>query len=284
MITLKTPAKVNIGLWIERRRKDGYHDLRSIFFPVSLFDTLVLEKRPDGVEFSCQAPYVPQDMNNLVWKSANLFFTYTGVRSGVKIELCKEIPVGNGLGGGSSDAAATLKGLNRLFETTLSPEELFSLSLELGMDCPFFLDPRPALVTGRGEEMEPLEIPTFDLVIFSPDFNVSTPWAYKHLRRLTKGENPCKLLAKALSERNYQEAGRWVYNSFEEVVYKRYPILEELADWLKVQGAVFSGLSGSGAALFALMPSGFITNGVRLPEKAGGRLFEVRTLESWGVV
>ncbi|MBD3284717.1 4-(cytidine 5'-diphospho)-2-C-methyl-D-erythritol kinase [candidate division WOR-3 bacterium] len=282
MIILKTPAKVNIGLWVERRRKDGYHDLRSLFFPVSLFDTLRIEKIPEGIELACEAPYVPKNDKNLVWKAAYLFFTYTGIRSGVKVELGKEIPVGNGLGGGSSDAAATLLGMDKLFQTSLSADELFSLSLELGMDCPFFLDPRPSLVTGRGEELKPVDIPSFDLAVYSPEFNVPTPWAYRHLRRLTKGGNPCKLLAKALSERSYQEAGRWLYNSFEEVVYKRYPILEDMAAWFLSQGAAFSGLSGSGAALFAFLQRE--SGDIDLPESAHGRLYKVRTLKSWGVV
>ncbi|MBN2378759.1 4-(cytidine 5'-diphospho)-2-C-methyl-D-erythritol kinase [candidate division WOR-3 bacterium] len=281
MITLKTPAKVNIGLWVERRRPDGYHDLRSLFVPIGLFDEMRFEATEKEIEFCCDAPYVPGDSSNLVWKAADLFFTYTGVRSGVKITLLKQIPVGNGLGGGSSDAAATLLGLDRLFDTGLSIEELVSLSLELGMDCPFFLAPRPSLVTGRGDGIDPIDVPRFDLLLYSPEFNVPTPWAYKHLGRLTNGEKQCKLLAKALKERNYEEAARWLYNSFEDVVYKRHPELEIVARWFCKEGAWFSGLSGSGAALFAACPKEFEPE---LPEGTPGRMYRVETLEYWGVV
>lgn len=100
MLTLKTPAKINIGLWVERLRLDGYHDLRSLFFPVSLFDQLSFSVRSSGIELLCDEPHVPRDSTNLVWKAADLFFTYTGVRSGVTIKLEKEIPVGHGLGEG----------------------------------------------------------------------------------------------------------------------------------------------------------------------------------------
>jgi 4-diphosphocytidyl-2-C-methyl-D-erythritol kinase len=174
VLTLRTPAKVNIGLWVERRRSDGYHELRSLFF-------------------------VPSDSKNLVWLAADLYFTYTGVRSGIRVDLKKEIPVGHGLGGGSSDAAATLIGLDRLFNTRLSRDELRSLALELGMDCSFFLDPRPCLVTGRGERIKPLKVPSFDLVIYSPGFGVSTTWAYKQLKRLTNGSKPCRLRSLAMA-------------------------------------------------------------------------------------
>ena len=126
MLTLRTPAKVNIGLWVERRRSDGYHELRSLFFPVSLFDRLSFEVRERGIELSCDIPHVPSDSKNLVWLAADLYFTYTGVRSGIRVDLKKGIPVGHGLGGGSSDAAATLIGLDRLFNTRLSGDELRS--------------------------------------------------------------------------------------------------------------------------------------------------------------
>ncbi len=281
MLTLRTPAKVNIGLWVERRRSDGYHELRSLFFPVSLFDRLSFEVRERGIELSCDIPHVPSDSKNLVWLAADLYFTYTGVRSGVRIELEKEIPVSHGLGGGSSDAAATLIGLDRLFNTRLSGDELRSLALELGMDCSFFLDPRPCLVTGRGERIKPLKVPSFDLVIYSPGFGVSTPWAYKQLKQLTNGSKPCRLLFKALRERRYHEASQWLYNSFEEVVYRCYPELERMVEWFNSKGAWVAGLSGSGSALFAVVGPDVE---FELPAGTRGRLFRVRTLERWGVV
>lgn len=281
MITLRTPAKINVGLWVERLRSDGYHDLRSVFMPVNLFDTLNIDTSPSGIILTCDAPYVPSDSENLVYKTAYLYFTYTGVRSGVKIELTKRIPVGHGLGGGSSDAAAALQGLDRLFETGLSPDEMRSLLLEVGMDCPFFLSPRPSLATGRGAELEALQIPSFDVLIYSPGFGVSTSWAYRHLGRLTNGEKPCKLLIGALAERRYQDVEQWLYNSFEEVVYERYPELQRISRRLKEQGAWFGGISGSGSAVYAALPPEVE---LALEEDSQGRLIRVRTLESWDVV
>lgn len=275
MITLKTPAKVNIGLWVESRRPDGYHNLRSLFFPISIYDTLTFQPIPQGIELLCAEPHAPSDSTNLVWKAADLYFTYTGVRSGVKIIVEKNIPVGHGLGGGSSDASATLLGLDKLFDTGMSMEELESLALELGMDCPFFLKPHSALVTGRGEEFESFVVPSFDLLIYSPGFGVSTSWAYKRLRRLTNGAKHCKLLLRALSRRRYQEAAHWLYNSFEEVVYTRHPELERMAKWLENNGAWFAGLSGSGSALYAAVPPRLE---VLHPQKEVARFIRARTL------
>lgn len=281
MLTLKVPAKVNIGLWVERRRRDGYHELRSLFFPITLFDRLSFELIPHGIELDCDEPHVPSDTKNLVWRAADLYFTYTGVRSGIKIKLKKQIPVGHGLGGGSADAAGTLLGLNKLFDTGLSADEHRALALELGMDCPFFLSPQPSIATGRGENLEPVEVESFDLFIYSPSFGVSSTWAYRHIKRLTKGAKLCRLLLTALSERRFEEAGRWLYNSFEDVVYKRHPELERMIEWFKGQGAWFAGLSGSGSALFAAFPGGV---SVTLPLGESGRLFQVKTLEYWDVV
>lgn len=275
MIILEAPAKINVGLWVEGRRSDGYHALRSLFFPVSLYDTLSFEAIPQGIELCCCEPHVPFDSANLAWKAADLYFTYTGVRSGVKITLKKRIPVGHGLGGGSSDASVTLLGLDKLFHTSLSYVELESLALELGMDCPFFLNPRPSLVTGRGEEIEQIEVPAFDLLIYAPDFGVSTVWAYRHLTRLTNGVKPCKLLLQALVERRYRKAACWLFNSFEEVVYARYPELERMAELLKEKGAWFAGLSGSGSAIYAAVEPDF---NFALPMDIQGRLIRARTL------
>lgn len=281
MLTLKTPAKINIGLWVERLRLDGYHDLRSLFFPVSLFDQLSFSVRSSGIELLCDEPHVPRDSTNLVWKAADLFFTYTGVRSGVTIKLEKEIPVGHGLGGGSSDAAATLLGLDKLFSTRLSTDELRSLALEIGMDCPFFLSPSPSLALGRGDELRPVSVPVLDLYLYLPGFGISTPWAYKNLERLTNGEDACKLLLKALLERQFKEARLWLHNSFEDVVYKKHPELSKIIEWFLKEDAWFAGLSGSGSALFAAVPP---CKYIVLPECYGGRLVRVSTLERWGVV
>lgn len=281
MLTLRTPAKVNIGLWVEKKRPDGYHDLRSLFIPIELFDKLSFTIQTKGIELLCDEPHVPCDSTNLVWKAADLFFTYTGVRSGVIIRLQKEIPVGHGLGGGSSDAAATLVGLNRLFSAKLTIDELFSLALEVGMDCPFFLSPKPSLALGRGEELYGMEIESFDLQLYLPGFGVSTPWAYKNLERLTNGEDACKLLLKALLERRYNELRKWLYNTFEEVVYRRHPELSNIIDWFYKEGAWFAGLSGSGSALYAAFPPDVE---IVLPEGTAGCLLRVKTLEKWGVV
>ncbi len=137
------------------------------------------------------------------------------------------------------------------------------------------------MALGRGDELEPVEVATIDLYLYLPGFGISTPWAYKNLERLTNGEEACKLLLKALLERQYKEAGLWLYNSFEDVVYKKYPELPKIIECFLKEDAWFTGLSGSGSALYAAVPPG---KSIVLPECYEGRLVRVSTLERWGVV
>ena len=172
------PAKINLGLRIVGRREDGYHLLESLFVPIDLADRVAIEPRETGdLEFHLEsdAPGVPVDGSNLAARAARAFLGAAGIEAGLRLVLEKQIPVGAGLGGGSSDAAAVLRGLARIYPDAISPLELRDLALRLGADVPYFLDPKPALVTGIGEEIEPLPgIPAFSLLLVYPGVPLAT--------------------------------------------------------------------------------------------------------------
>src|SRR6201993_4444495 len=152
------PAKINLSLRIVNQRPDGFHEIKTLISPISLHDKIDIEKQNRWIDFSCDEPTLSTGDDNLVVRAAKLFFEKTKIKSGVSIKLKKKIPHGAGLGGGSSDAAATLKALNQLFETKLSRDELVKLGSRIGSDVPFFLFESAALCKGRGEIVEPTKL------------------------------------------------------------------------------------------------------------------------------
>src|SRR4051812_18158543 len=179
---LRAPAKINLSFEIRGRRPDGFHEIETLMVPVSLFDRISLEKITDpapSIQFSCNDNSIPAGDDNLVVRAAKLFRTATGIAAGIEIRLDKVIPHGAGLGGGSSDAASTLMGLNELFGGVLKKEDLTRLAADLGSDVPFFLAQSAAMCRGRGEIVEPVPMAKrLKLLLFKPDFGVPTPWAY----------------------------------------------------------------------------------------------------------
>ena len=172
---IKAPAKLNLRLKITGRRKDGYHELSSIMVPISLFDLLELRVVPHGIALQCEGIAVPPDETNLVYRAAQTFFARAGIQIGVTVKLVKKIPVAAGMGGGSSDAAATLLALSRIWPRALPPSEVHRIALDLGADVPFFLECKPALASGIGEILEPLaEWPSYWYVVVNPGLEVST--------------------------------------------------------------------------------------------------------------
>ena len=179
---LKAPAKINLSFEIKARRPDGFHEIETLMAPLSLADQIHLEtdRTFEGVQFSCDDPSLPDDENNLVVRAARNFQRKTGSRVGLKITLQKNIPHGAGLGGGSSDAATTLLGLNKLLGAELAQSELVKLAAEIGSDVPFFLFGSAAICEGRGEFVKPSPLTRhFTILLLKPDFGVPTPWAYK---------------------------------------------------------------------------------------------------------
>lgn len=263
-LTVSSPAKVNLYLAVAGKRPDGFHDLVSLVAPVKFGDEIKLTIGGDftGVALSCDDPAVPEGTDNIAVRAARAFREATGTSDGVSIALTKRIPMGAGLGGGSSNAAAVLRGLNELYDSPLSQTELSSLAAGLGSDCPLFLAGGPCVIRGRGEIVEPVDeligerlkgLPVF---IFKPDFSINTGWAYNRLAS-TRTVTPAKEWAK-IRLHNWLREGTAVedllFNSFEEVVFKKFVSLPVIMERLTAEPSVTGRLlSGSGSACFVIL-------------------------------
>jgi 4-diphosphocytidyl-2-C-methyl-D-erythritol kinase len=254
MLMHQAPAKVNVGLAIQRKRPDGYHDIATLFLKISLVDTLSFEIIPRQIVVECDHPEVPSDAQNLVYRAAALLQPCVP-GYGVHIHLQKAIPVAAGLGGGSSDAAATLLGLNALWDLRLSSAELRQYGAQLGADVPFFLLPtNAALGVGRGDELEPMSCPwEFFLVLVTPPLAVSTAWIYQHFRfGLTPTLNNTNILKQHLESGDIASLGGVLFNDLETVVLPRFPVVQEVKRALRQPGVVGVSMSGSGPTVYAL--------------------------------
>ena len=258
-----SPCKVNLLLNILGRRADGFHELETVLQPVQVFDRLTFARSGHGIQLSCDAPGLPTDARNLVYRAAALFLEAAGIKEGVSVELQKHIPLAAGLGGGSGNAATTLLGLNELFGGPLAPEQLQRLAASLGSDVPFFLQSQPALATGRGERIEPLEsFPALRgaaFVLIYPGFGIATAWAYQQLARFPQALNGRPGRAQELISRlrgaDLAAAGAGFYNSLEAPALEKYPLLALFQEFLRANGAAATLMSGSGSTTFAVVPS-----------------------------
>jgi 4-diphosphocytidyl-2-C-methyl-D-erythritol kinase len=247
---LLAPAKVNLSFKIKGRRADGFHEIETVMAPISLADRLTIEARPRGeagIEFSCDDPSLPVGEDNLVVRAARLFQEATRISGDISIILEKKIPHGAGLGGGSSDAASTLLGLNEMFATGLAESDLIELGAQLGSDVPFFIVRSPAICRGRGEIVAPTKLSgSFQLLLVKPDFGVPTPWAYGRWKE-----------SREIPGVNYspQEFGGVQFaNDLERPVFEKYVFLGYLKNWLREQPGVGAALlSGSGSTVFAVL-------------------------------
>lgn len=236
-----------MGLHIKSKRPDGYHELETIFYPVDYCD--VLEILPsEELAFSSSGIAIPGD-GNLCLDAYHLLKHDFDIPA-VHIHLHKIIPIGAGLGGGSSDAAFTLKGLNELFDLQLSNKQLRAYAVRIGADCPFFIENKPMLATGIGEVLEPidLDLSAYHIAIVKPDIHVSTAAAYSGIVP-KEPEHSLRDLIQVSIE-------KWqVQNDFEQSVFVQYPAIEELKKSLYQQGAVYAAMSGSGSSVFGLFKS-----------------------------
>ena len=249
------PAKLNIRLKVTGRRADGYHELVSIMVPVGLFDHIELELiRLRRIMLSCQDLSVPNNKENLVYRATSAFFSKAGTPRGISIKLTKNIPVSAGLGGGSSDAAFILKGLNEMWSNPLTPQELADLSVCLGADVPFFLLNRPCIARGIGEILEPIERwPKFWYIIVMPALEVSTAWVYGNLKlKLTKGEY--QYIVTWLRKGRF-EISRILENDLETITGFHFPIIASIKKLLLEEGAEGALMSGSGPSVFGIFKS-----------------------------
>ena len=282
-LTLKAPAKINLFLKILRRRSDGYHEIESLMQKVALFDVLHISRQGVAISLACRGGSVPEDRENIVYRAANAFFAVTRIAPGVQIVLEKNIPVAAGLGGGSSDAAAALLGLNMLFSAGLDMERLLDIGLGLGADVPFFLqDCSGAVANGIGECLQKVEpIEDYWILLVNPGFAVSTKWAYENFP-LTSSSNPYILARGRKMAGDYHMARPGLFeelgNDLEAVTINRYPEIGDIKKELKEAGAVTALMTGSGPTVFGLFSGkekaqrGF----VQFAKKYGDNVFLVR--------
>lgn len=252
---IRAYAKLNIRLKITGRRPDGYHELVSIMVPVSLFDALELAINASReIDLSCQGLPAGKSEENLAYLAAQAFFSFTGIARGLSIKLIKNIPVGAGLGGGSSDAASVLLSLNEMFSNPLTLKELLKIAAGLGADVPFFLYSSPCIATGIGDILEPIkDWPEIWYVIVTPPLHVSTSWVYSNVRlKLTTGEY--EFILNSL-EKEPLDVLSILENDLESVTCSCYPVINELKKLLFDAGAEGALMSGSGPSVFGVFDS-----------------------------
>lgn len=253
--TFEAPAKINIGLHVLFKRKDSYHNIETIFYPVKLQDKLIVKVTSHKESFSqiifkTNLEDLNFNSNNLCLLAAEYFLNDFRIYDGYKISitLIKRIPIGGGLGGGSSDAAAVLLALASAFKLKeKEKKKLPQIALKIGSDVPYFLLNEPAYASSRGEKLTPL--PRFkidyDILIVNPGIHISTPWAYKKLN-VTK-ERPKSLNRIKIYSEKYNDI---LSNDFEKMVFKKYPEIKNIKKMMKDFGAVYTSMSGSGSTIF----------------------------------
>jgi 4-diphosphocytidyl-2-C-methyl-D-erythritol kinase len=252
--TIRAFAKINLGLQILEKRGDGYHNIETVFHRINLYDDItVREYETAGIALSCTDPAVPADSGNLCYTAAKLFFDRIGKAPSIAVHIDKTIPAGAGLGGGSSDAAATLLACNEMYNYPLDGAALSEIAAAIGSDVPYFLHPGSAHARGRGELLEyfTLELPYW-IVLANPSIPISTKWAYESfstdlsLRRID---------LKSLLCENIMTPRAWVNtlrNDFESIVFAAYPEIMRIKETLIRGGADFALMSGSGSSVFGL--------------------------------
>lgn len=252
-IEIKAPAKINIGLNILEKRKDDFHNLSTLFYPiVDLYDVLTFEMS-DKFDFQCNTDTVPNDDSNLVVKAKNLLEKISGKKINVKINLEKNIPSQAGLGGGSSDAAAVLISLNEMFLLGLDYKKLIDLALQLGSDVPFFIKSKPAIGTSRGEVLEFIDLKiTEPILIINPGINISTKEAFQNIVPNNSIIDFHSLVEK--EKLNYDLVRSKVKNDFEKFVFRKYPEIEKIKSQLYQDGVLFALMSGSGSSVYGIFP------------------------------
>ncbi len=287
MVRVRAPAKLNLGLRVLARRHDGYHEIETVFLPLTLFDELSLEETGGGaVTLECDDPGLPAGGENLAVRAAVAAREALGVERGLHLTLSKEIPVGAGLGGGSSDAAAALLGVEALAGRTLAPERRRALALGLGADVPFFLDPRPMLGRGVGEQLTPVPgAPELWWVLVLMPFQVSTADAFRLASAeltLPRGRSSIAALLGSGGVENPPQ------NDLEQVASRRHPEIGEAREALRRVGARFTSMSGSGPTVYGEFPDRAAAEvaaaEVRLPRGARARVVSspASDASSWG--
>lgn len=276
-IDLQAHAKINLFLNVIGKRPDGYHEIETVFQSIELHDRIWIRKKSSGIKIICEHSDVPVDERNIAFKAASMLIESSNINQGVEILIDKKIPVGAGLGGGSTDAAATLVGMNRLFELGYSETELMQFGTRLGADVPFCIIGGTAIGRGIGEDLIPLPpLKNLWIVLVNPGFEISTAWAYKNLNlMLTKSEKNVSILNKAIkgfapNKSSLLAISEQFFNIFESVVEVQYPTLAELKEMLQSNGTLAVTMTGSGPTFYALMEDK--TSAVRLVNRLSDKI------------
>ncbi|MBU4542145.1 MAG: 4-(cytidine 5'-diphospho)-2-C-methyl-D-erythritol kinase [Firmicutes bacterium] len=250
-VILKARAKVNLSLDVIGIREDGYHEMKMINHSIELADVLTFESRDQGIVLTSNEETMPLDERNLVIKAARKLQEQFAIKQGVKIHLEKKIPAQAGLAGGSSDAAATLKGLNTLWQLGLSQAELLAIGVTIGADVPYCLFGGTALVEGIGEKITPLKnLQKMAILVVKPDIDIATPWAFKKLdNSIIKKHPDIDAIMAMLEDCNYDQLKEAVGNVFETIAFADYPEIAAIKKEMLAHGALMSVMSGSGSTV-----------------------------------
>lgn len=254
-ISLKALAKINLGLDVVRRRDDGYHEVRMIMQTINLFDRLEIKKiKESAIKIHTNLFFLPVNENNLVYKAAKLLIDEFGIQEGVSVELTKKIPVAAGMAGGSTDAAAMLFGMNRLFGLGLSKKQLMERGVKIGADVPYCIMRGTALAEGIGDKLSPLpEMVKCPVLIAKPQISVSTKFVYQNLKLDDKTVHPdIDRLIEDIRNKDLKAVSDHMGNVLESVTIPNYPVISQIKEQMMDSGAVGSMMSGSGPTVFGL--------------------------------
>lgn len=253
-IRLEARAKINLSLDVLGKKPDGYHELKMIMQSIRLHDSLTLSRGQEELEVTSSFHGLPTGTGNIAYRAAALLCQRYGIKEGLHIHIEKHIPIAAGLAGGSTDAAAVIRGMNRLFSLNLQEEEMMELGKELGADVPFCIRGGTCLAEGIGEILTPL--PAFrrvPLVLVKPPIGVSTAWVYRNLQLDRITERPdTDMLLNAMAGRRLEELASGMRNVLETVTVEAHPIIRQIKDSLVEQGALGSMMSGSGPSVFGI--------------------------------
>lgn len=254
-IRLRAMAKINLGLDVVKRREDGYHEVRMIMQTIKMYDKITIKKREDSeIKVKTNLYYLPTDENNLVYKAAKLILEKYEVEQGVEITLEKFIPVAAGMAGGSSDAAAVLYGINKMFKLRATKNDLMELGVKIGADVPYCIMRGTALAEGIGEKLTPLKaVPKTTILIAKPSFGVSTKFVYENLVLDENTPHPdIDGIIDSINEGDIYSLSDRIGNVLETVTAKEYPQIEEIKNIMRQNGALNALMSGSGPTVFGI--------------------------------
>lgn len=254
-ISLKALAKINLGLDVVRRREDGYHEVRMIMQTIHLYDRLDIKRtKESGIQIQTNLSFLPVNENNLIYKAAKLLMDEFSITDGVSVKLDKRIPVAAGMAGGSTDAAAMLFGMNRLFSLGLTKRQLMERGVQIGADVPYCIMRGTALAEGIGEELSPLApMVKCPVLIAKPSISVSTKFVYQNLKLDDATIHPdIDLLIEDIKAKNLHDIAAHMGNVLETVTIPNYPVIDEIKKHMLSHGAVGAMMSGSGPTVFGL--------------------------------